>query len=145
MPTILVPLLTQFPIFIGLVYILRAASTSVTSPLAHELLPLLGTPLLEPDTTGVLPIAVGLLMWSNTELLARGRTNKDELYPFESSAAREPLSESVELPDGKGGYVMTEVETRAGWLDRWKGNILKGFGITFTAISIFAPSVRRFR
>jgi hypothetical protein len=103
----------------------------------------LGTPLLQPDTTGALPIAVGLLLWLNTDLASRARAKKDELYPYETGLERKPLVETLEIPDGKGGFVATEVETKAGWLDRWKNNIFKSFGISFAAISIFAPSVSR--
>lgn len=130
----------QVPLFLGLVYVLRAASASPISPLGAELLPALGTSLAQPDTSGLLPLTVGLLMWANTELLARARTRKAELDPF--ATGRQALTEAVEQDDGKGGVTMVEIETKAGWLERQKTTIFKAFGVGFAAVSMFAPAVR---
>lgn len=145
LPTILLPLAVQFPLFITLVYVLRSASASTLSPLSGEILPWLETSIVEPDSTGMLPIGVGLLMWVNTDLMRRARLQKDELFPYETKASSDEedgMVKTVEVVDKEGAKRMVEVETKKGWRERVQGNLFKGFAVGFAAISMFAPAVR---
>lgn len=100
---------------------------------------------MEPDSTGMLPIGVGLLMWVNTDLMRRARLQKDELFPYETKASSDEedgMVKTVEVVDKKGAKRMVEVETKKGWRERVQGNLFKGFAVGFAAISMFAPAVR---
>ncbi|CDZ97385.1 Inner membrane protein translocase involved in respiratory chain assembly [Phaffia rhodozyma] len=141
LPTVLVPILVQFPLFLTLVYITRSATMSPT-PLLYEHLPsfLGATPLVEPDSTGTLPIAVGLTLFANVEIMRLARKERDALNPFH--VEKPNLVETIKVP--KKGGVEGETEeierlTKKGWTDQLWSNVMRAGALALVPISIFAP------
>jgi hypothetical protein len=137
---VIVPLLTQLPLFLTMSITLRAASELPTPLLAEHLPSLLSqVNLASPDPWLSLPLAVGALAYYNTRYVRQARRERDELDPYMDAPK---LKEEFEEYNRKGERIVDWRDTKEGWkagkLDQF---FLLG-GFTMYGVSIISPAVR---
>ncbi|CUA70388.1 hypothetical protein RSOLAG22IIIB_00748 [Rhizoctonia solani] len=132
-PTMILPFAVHAPLFIMATASFRQAalmSYFPTNPLASESFLTLPS-LAQVDPTGVLPIAVGLIMFSNIELGRLSRPFKAKPTPNDVTSSHDPSK----APEGKALTEQRRMSTVISALE----NGLRGVSILFIWIAMQAP------